>query len=405
MNHGVNTKGRVIHKGPRGGFYVLQDGKKVYRFTPAVLPRAVTGGVNLNTKGRVIHKGSRGGFYVLQDGKKVYRFKRALPPPPTRVKTPVANVLKKLLQSVRKRTVVPKISNLGYKITRLEVEYFNHTDNHFMKPKYSDIKVPFSKNPNVNKLFKNGTIMTIDNDYLPTQVWIDAQVKYLEYLSDYDLQTAMAYTVRSHEWIGPWLRGDKSSVKFTLPNTKKFIVPLFPQVNKLVETKNFETHTWVKQMLALTPQNKRYTFYKSNVNKMPKVLLEAAMKLYVSDLKRIVRNAPPLTRPMYVFRGLSKDIFKGKLGTVHTIDQFSSAAYVPQYLYSSGQYMRIKLLRGTRVLLLQALNHWDDNGEFEILINKGARYIIRKRNLQRPVINRSNGYVTRQNITDVTVYN
>ena len=71
----LNTKGRVIHKGPRGGEYVLEKGKKVYKFVklaPSSIPKT-----NVNTKGRVIHKGARGGYYVIEKGKKIYKFTRA----------------------------------------------------------------------------------------------------------------------------------------------------------------------------------------------------------------------------------------------------------------------------------------------------------------------------------------
>ena len=31
----VNTKGRVIHQGPRGGYYIIVNGRKVYKFVRA----------------------------------------------------------------------------------------------------------------------------------------------------------------------------------------------------------------------------------------------------------------------------------------------------------------------------------------------------------------------------------
>lgn len=84
----TNGLGRLIHMGPRGGLYVLQKGK---RTAPAkgqapMRPRTptpkapspkvrrskfVAGG--LNRKGRLIHGGPRGGLYVIINGKKVYK--------------------------------------------------------------------------------------------------------------------------------------------------------------------------------------------------------------------------------------------------------------------------------------------------------------------------------------------
>jgi hypothetical protein len=129
------------------------------------------------------------------------------------------------------------------------------------------------------------------------------------------------------------------------------------------------------------------------------------MELYVKDLQRITKKAPPLPKSIVVYRGISTDIFKGKIGAVQTLDEFASTAYVPQYLYGKDRYMRIKLLKGSRVLLLQGLNKWEANGEFEVLVNKGAKYIIRKRNVLRPVVNRTfvPVYNPKKYITDVTV--
>jgi hypothetical protein len=224
----------------------------------------------------------------------------------------------------------------------------------------------------------------------------------------YDFHTAMAYTVRSHQWIGPWLRGQKKSVQFTRP--VGFVVPLFPQVFALVDKEKNNPQlaswsSWAKNSFNISPQE-RYKWYSKHIASMPPNLLETAMNVYIKDLQRIIKGAPALPKSMIVYRGLSTDIFKGKIGAVQTLGEFASTAYVPQYLYAPDRYMRIKLLKGTRVLLLQGLNKWDANGEFEVLVNKGAKYIIRKRNVLRPVVNRTFVpvyYNPKKYITDVTV--
>ena len=87
----TNGLGRLIHMGPRGGLYVLQKGKRtapakgqapMRPITPkAPTPKAPTPKVRrskfvaggLNRKGRLIHGGPRGGLYVIINGKKVYK--------------------------------------------------------------------------------------------------------------------------------------------------------------------------------------------------------------------------------------------------------------------------------------------------------------------------------------------
>ena len=52
-------------------------------------------------------------------------------------------------------------------------------------------------------------MMSIQKDTLPLQQWMDAQAKFIRELNDDDFYTVMAYTVRSHQWIGPYMRTGK----------------------------------------------------------------------------------------------------------------------------------------------------------------------------------------------------
>lgn len=236
---------------------------------------------------------------------------------------------------------------------------------------------------------------------LPTQKWINDQIAYLKSLDNYDLHTAMSYTVRSHEWIGKWMRKRQNNVRFSKPPTD-MVDPLFPQVMSIIN--RFNSPWALKFMYVMnTEPNKITKFYKSFINDIPDDILNQAMFLYINDLHRIIRKAPPLDKGIVVYRGIDKDIFNGATGT---LTEFSSAAYVPRAEYAKRMYIRIKLLKGTKVLLLQALNTWNSAGEFEILINTGSKYIIRKRNLARSVMNRNNktqNQMLKKQVTDITI--
>lgn len=350
--------------------------------------------MELNTKGRVIHKGPRGGFYVLEKGKKIYKFTRAVaekrvvshpnPKGLTRV-----SPLKRLLEKVRLRKKLPYVNNI-YSVDRLPLQ-FSHFDRYRRQSKRTNtIVIPKAKNE----------MMSIQKETLPIQSWMDAQANYIRSLNDYDFYTAMSYTVRSHQWIGPYMRSGKlTQVKFTKP--VGFIMPLVYQILKVADSKrsDFERH-----ILSLNLFIQKEEYIKKMSTKIPNPVLKEALDLYIKDLKRIVSKAPPLPKTMFVYRGVQDDIFKGKIGTRHKVDGFASAAYVPQSVYAPYNYLRIKLLKGTRVLLLQSLNDWTYEGEFEVLVNYGSHYIIRKRNLSRPVINRIYGYPIMKRVTDVTVF-
>lgn len=289
--------------------------------------------------------------------------------------------LKRVLEQSRRRKITPGLYTFdtrNYKILR--------------SGKYETIKIQIPRVVNslpndnkeyINALLKNGTVMAVHPDYVPTDQWIDAQNKYISKLSPYDLETVKAYTVRSFEWIGEWFRSKNTSkVSFTV-NDNKFVTPLRPQLTKI---------------LCLGPNEK------VDVKTLAPHVLDEALRMYIQDLHRIIKGAPPLKTTMYVFRGIDQDVFQGKPGTHHTLDSFASAAYIPQPGYASHGYMRVKLLRGTRVLLLQGLNKWRTTGEYEVLMNLGSRYVISKRNLMRYVINNPNREARKLRVSDVTVY-
>lgn len=405
--YGTNSKGRTIHKGSRGGMYVLQDGKKIYKFkksssTPPPPPKKVNSPSpkTTNSKGRTIHKGPKGGMYVLQDGKKIYKFKvgdgtttktKAPPPPPIKgLASPMKKRLVELAKRVKKRLKMksaiyrPVVTFKSKKITFKKITFHPTTGARNINSNYENtLNIEYPDPKKVNST----TTMVVEEDKLPLQSWMDAQAKYLEGLSYEDLYTVASYTVRSHQWIGPWLRGTGAPT-FTTPYGH--ILPLWPQMVKYVRTGSARI---------------RYEDYKAYIKVMPKEVRDILLTMYVKDLQRIFKKAPPLPRTMYVYRGILTDVFRGKAGAVHTLGEFASAGYVPQNVYGQHRYMRIKLLKGTRVLLLQGLNNWHDHGEFEILLNKGSHYIIRARNIYRPVLNSPRNTIRKKYVTDITVYN
>ena len=400
----TNYKGRPIHKGPRGGRYVLEKGKKIYKFRVATISPPPTN-VNTNVKGRPIHKGPRGGRYVLENGKKIYKF-RVAPKPPSRSSIPerVKQRLIKLAANVRRRRTSPgrilNIKNINIKFKSFNTidptKHMNTTDETL------HISVPVVGTGKLANMIKNGTVLGVTEDTLPPQSWFDAQAAYLSSLDSLDLYTAMSYTVRSHQWIGPWLRGKKSAVQFTKPYGHT--TPLYSQIMKIASSSSPGV-SWAKNLLAA--RNPYDTFRDSMPSKFPKEVITRAIEMYVKDLQRIIRKAPPLPKTIYVYRGLQTNIFRGKIGSKNTLNEFASAGYIPQSVYASDSYIRMKLLKGTRVLLLQGLNHWNSDGEFEIVLNKGSHYVIRKRYLDRYTYNvrePSRWYNRKNKVTDVTVF-
>ena len=64
---------------------------------------------------------------------------------------------------------------------------------------------------------------------------------------------------------------------------------------------------------------------------------------------------------------------------------------------------RITVLPGTPVLLVAGMNQWATNGEYEIMVNLGTKYLIRGRGVKRVVWKGTHGGRQTTRVTDVTI--
>jgi hypothetical protein len=69
-------------------------------------------------------------------------------------------------------------------------------------------------------------------------------------------------------------------------------------------------------------------------------------------------------------------------------------------MYEGGTMQRITVLPGTPVLLVAGLNQWNENGEYEIMVNLGTKYLIRGRAVKRIIWT---GQKRTTRVTDVTI--
>jgi len=237
--------------------------------------------------------------------------------------------------------------------------------------------------------------------------WFKRQDKYVKELSDYDFWTAQAHTNRSHSWIGPYLyRGD---VPAYLPyGGMTHMAPLWPQIRKMILDGSYvdPTNNWIAKFKSASVESERYSIYKNHIQTMiPRVVMIPALRMYRDDLKRIIAGAPKSRKKMVLYRGSSFDIFRSTQGHWHTLNSFCSASYELDYAlsYGSGNMQRITVLPGTPVLLVAGMNQWATNGEYEIMINLGTKYLIRGRGIKRMIWTGTHGGRRTTRITDVTI--
>jgi hypothetical protein len=241
--------------------------------------------------------------------------------------------------------------------------------------------------------------------------WFKRQDKYVKNLSDYDFWTAQAHTNRSHSWIGPFQY--RGSIPSSFPGrhggAHVHIAPLWPQVRELILTGTFKRRSgsegyrdaWIEDFKRMTSEKQRYDLFCRNTNQLQSQMKLAALRMYELDLKRIIARAPKSRKKMVLYRGASFDIFKDRPGHWFTLNSFCSAAYNFAHSISYGSTIqRITVLPGSPVLLVAGMNQWDKNGEYEIMVNIGTKYLIRTRDVRRAGWS-GNRHILR--VTDVTI--
>ena len=240
--------------------------------------------------------------------------------------------------------------------------------------------------------------------------WLQAQAAYFMKLDNDDLYSIISFTVRSHQWITPFLRSGK------LPGSKELkmivqdsqLAPLFPQMRTLVDrgTTVFGKKSISKEMFTdvdhrkyvrdlfvdkKTPLGTRYVAFQMLLrgNDFSDRALKMALVTYNRDLKRLFAGSPATTKKMTVFRGVLTNLI-GSKKVVQTKEPSStsfSMEYAGAYSESNkgsatGRIMRIELPKGSKCLALCIVNSFTEAGEFEILLPAG-KFIVENTSIRR----------------------
>jgi len=242
--------------------------------------------------------------------------------------------------------------------------------------------------------------------------WLAKQAAFMMKLDDHDLYTVVSYTTRSHQWITPFMRSKKLPGKKELKNMVQddLLTPLFVQMTSLVSrgVKMYGKKPLDKEMFSddahrkyvrdlfmdkTTPLDTRYLAFKMLLrgDDFSERVVKMALTLYVSDLKRIMRVAPPVASDLTVFRGTLTNIVQKKDEVVSneymstTLSLNYSLAYSTNKNNSTrGRIMRILVPKGNKCLALCIVNVFGPVGEFEILLPPG-RFKVAETNVKRKV--------------------
>ena len=435
----------MIYEGPRGGLFVLApDGSKI-RLRTSVggdakkpSPAVPDGGVDTsrrNSKGRVIYEGPRGGLFVLApDGSKI-RLRPSVggdakKPSPAAPKAPPAALdgrklaetfAREWLKKTRNRTRPPgpttaKNRKLMY-ITLPRIQVNQTTLNVVTRPSTLAVPVFDAGNTDTSQRVKNARVIATRSTNFD-ESWFTAQADYISKLPLDDLLTVVAYTVRSHQWIGPWQRSGAvpgySQIHSILDaHEDGHVMPLYPQLRDIVDQIGEEAFKKPKSRVGVDadkklfmnsskPDAQRYRAFSKVFMLFTAAAFEEALAAYDDDLSRVIAAAPPVKKAMAVYRGDHGTVFTEK-GEKTVGTKFMSTSFVSPYASVYGSNIqRFVLLPGTRALLLAVVNRWDASGENEVVLNKGAKYLFKKRRVKRWVMTRM-GY-SKMTVNDIYVY-
>lgn len=421
-----NSKGRVVWRGPRGGYYVEgADGHKI-RMDKKAVPKTpgpsgsaparpaalATNTGTRDSKGRVVWRGPRGGLFVLAAGGRKLPVKTHVPPlrtdlttvktrvPPLRTDlTPrragAARVAAVWKDKVRRRIdPIPRVGTkykMGVKVPRVFID--PATLQRVVKSHIEYLPDGNAIGGETKNRVRTGDVLVTRRRNVDAD-WFNAQSEYLKSLSDDDLMSAAAYTTRSHQWIGPYMREGVVYPLYYLV-LDGHITPLYPQLRDIVRRRKTalkdRSHFAGIEVLLGPDKLASYRQHQKFVREDAYTYdaLAEAYAAYVKDLKRIIAAAPPIVRPIVVYRGYKQDIFEGHLRRWYVNDKFISTAFDLGRAVGygrDGQLWRITLLPGTQALLAAALNQWGASGETEVIVNKDTVYSIKRRNVKQHAI-------------------
>lgn len=110
--------------------------------------------------------------------------------------------------------------------------------------------------------------------------------------------------------------------------------------------------------------------------------LEYVIKPYVEDIRTVIRNAPPLKKSLYVYRGTRTDVLSTNPGTFYKNLGFLSTslnAEIALRFHNKNNtrccIQKILLLKGARVLPLMGISHFQP--EMELLLDTNTIYLVR----------------------------
>lgn len=210
----------------------------------------------------------------------------------------------------------------------------------------------------------------------------DLQSTYDYFPLYFQLDKLMTHTITKHGKLGVYSmfnQPERTRIKLFITRTKNSI-PKSSTLGNYIELITNNYYTW--------DHSDRYIVLVSLWSMMHDFVYGKVIDLFHEDLSRIILNSPPLTKDIYVYRGVRNDFYlKGakdglykNIGYVSTSLDIEKAQFFQRLNQKNDDQecciQRIRLVKGTKALLMMLVSQYGD--EKEVLLNHGSTYKIIK---------------------------
>jgi len=303
---------------------------------------------------------------------------------------------------------VPYIDNLEDEATRK----FNHDRlDDLQVMLYTKSVFHFESNNNI--LYRNiqknigENTSLIDFENLFDNEWMKNQFDYIAQLTKRDLFTIYSYTRTGDEIANEFLRKKLTEFKFMRylndiqesPHTYRPYFALFFQAfDELTSytpeelSKSISPHVTPEKLAHIqewftsarsssTLLSQLYIGFLGLLTEFTFDFWLKIIQIYVSDIDRIIKNSPPVTKKMYVYRSVNtRDYFLEGMKHRHikSLNGFESTSLSAkatfEFIGKKCCFQRITLLPGVRALLISCVSAFPT--ESEILLGHNTNYYI-----------------------------
>jgi hypothetical protein len=221
--------------------------------------------------------------------------------------------------------------------------------------------------------------------------WLHDQVDYVEGLSARDKASVKMVTLRSQEWLTPYMRGEAWSVPTSIRIMRNGFSrgPWEKQIYSKPRPKKPDEYNFPQLQNATQKYAGRPNFQSITNAAARRTVFQKATDALIKDLKRIIAKAPVVRKRIVVYRGIGG--YKMPPGTAITANKaFMATSFDADYaLRASDQWsannrdpLKITIPPGARVLLVGVVNTWNGvngHGEYEIVLPPETRFKVTKR--------------------------